>query len=83
MEALADLTATAQPGAAEAADRLMQLYRCQFLAGQEQLWITPARERLRDSYVRLAGRLGERLIALGACDSAIELWERSESRTPG
>ncbi|MEJ2465766.1 MAG: BTAD domain-containing putative transcriptional regulator [Candidatus Thiodiazotropha sp.] len=82
LEALADTTASKQLGAAEAADHLLRIYQGQFLAGQEQLWITSARERLRDRYVRLAGRLGEALISEGACENAIELWEHALSHEP-
>ncbi len=82
LEALADSAANDQSGATVAADRLMRLYRGQFLAGQEQPWIAPARERLRGLSVRLAGQLGEALIDGGACDRAIELWEHALSHEP-
>ncbi len=59
------------------------LYRGAFLAQDDAApWIIPTRERLRDKFIRVAGKLGEAWEKAGRHEAAIDLYSRGISADP-
>lgn len=75
LEALAESGDVEDP-APERARRLLDLYRGPFLADQAEPWMFAARERLRSTFLRCVGQLGDVMQASHDYDALINLYQR-------
>lgn len=62
--------------------RLLRLYVGHFLAGEDESWIAPARERLRSKFVRSVRDLAEHLERHGHWEEATTLYQRAIEQDP-
>jgi DNA-binding SARP family transcriptional activator len=62
--------------------RLLRLYLGHFLAGDDEPWIAPARERLRSKFVRSVRDLAEHLDRHGHWEEATTLYQRAIELDP-
>ena len=56
---------------------VIDLYRGEFLAGDDEFWIGPWRDRLRKRFLRTIEKLGDMLKEAGADEKAISLYEHA------
>src|SRR5262249_48994537 len=57
-------------------ERALELYRGPFLAGREESWVLPARERLRSKFLRATSRLGRHWLSSDDLLRAAACYER-------
>ncbi|MGE5794441.1 MAG: BTAD domain-containing putative transcriptional regulator, partial [Bacteroidota bacterium] len=67
---------------AELLDRTLRLYRGPLLASDDEAWLQPVRERLRNRYLALVERAGEFLERSERADAALACYQRALDLDP-
>jgi DNA-binding SARP family transcriptional activator len=68
--------------ALELVARAVDLYGGPFLADEQERWLVPARERLRQAYETAVGRLAAARLAGGDTGAALDLYHHALKRAP-